>query len=113
MCYYQREGDFFQSFNKRREKQNVGSKWTPVDPPPHALSSPGRLPNQAMLFRHNIAHLGNMNLSNCVEFDNLTLNCSMGTVLSKARYFSFAQLFDTIFKQLSPGGKNIALAERF
>ena len=31
-----------------------------------------------------------MNLSNCAEFDNLTLNCSVGTKLSIAGYFPFA-----------------------
>ena len=62
-----------------------------------------------------IACLGNMNLSNCAEFDNLTLNCSMGTKLSTAGYFPFAQ-FDTIyinkFHQAEKIGP-IDLAERF
>ena len=51
----------------------------------------------------NIACLGNMTLSNCAEFDNITLNCFVGTKFSIAGYFPFAHLFDTIFQQLSPG----------
>ena len=55
------------------------------------LNSLDRLPNQEMLpIWQYFAYLGNINLSNCFEFDNLTLNCSVGTKLSKAGYFPFA-----------------------
>ena len=52
-----------------------------------------------------------MNLSNSVEFDNLTLNCSVGTKWSVAGCFSFTHLL--YFWWFSPGVKNIDLAERF
>ena len=52
---------------------------------------------QCCPIRHNIACLGNMNLSNCTEFDNLTLNFSVGTKLSRVGYFPFAHLLDSIF----------------
>ena len=37
-----------------------------------------------------------MNLSNCPEIDNLTLNCYVGAKLSIAGYFRFAHLLNTI-----------------
>ena len=43
------------------------------------------------------AYSGNMNLSNYVKFDNLTLNFSVGAKLSIAGYFPFAHLFITKF----------------
>ena len=53
-------------------------------------------------------------MSNCSEFNNLTLNCCVGTKLSIAGYLPFAHLFDTILiLTTSPGGTNIDLAERF
>ena len=54
------------------------------------FNSPEQLPNQALLpTRNNIACSGKKNLSNCVEFDNLTVE----TLLLIAGYFPFALFF--------------------
>ena len=64
---------------------------------------------------------GNMSLCNCVEFDNQTLNLSVGAKLSKVGCFLFAhhhlqyfKIFDWAKKiRYWPGGKNIDLVARF
>ena len=64
----------------------------------NSMISPSRLPIiQCCPIWHNTACCGNMNLSNCAEFDNLTLNCSVGTKLSIEGNFPFAHLFIKIF----------------
>ena len=63
---------------------------------------------QHCVFRQHIGCSGKMALCNCVEFDNLTLNFSVGTKLSIAEYFpcpACAHSFITIFWNFWPGEK--------
>ena len=68
---------------------------------------------QRCLIRQQIADLGNMNLSNCVEFDNLTLNFSMGTTLSIMGYFPFTCIYYYILRIFTRREKILTFAERF
>ena len=66
---------------------------------------------QHCLIRQHIACSGSMTLFNCVEFDNLTLNFSAGSKLSKAfsllhiHVLQYLKLFDRTEKILTLEGR--------